>query len=648
MSREARPLRFDDVEACVDEIVRRTGKRIVCGIPLGIGKPNALVNALYRRAQQDASLELELVTALSLNPPRGKSELEERFLAPVRRRVWGDYPALAYVEDRAKGVLPANVRVCEFYMQSGSGLHNAHAQQNHICTNYSQVARDLITRGVNLLVQAVALRPEHAQAPLSLSSNPDVSLQILPLLEAADVRCLRVGQVNRKLPWLGRSAAVPEDVFDLLLDAPELDHEPFCVPHEPVDVSAWAIGLRASAFVKDAGTLQVGIGALGDAVCYALELRERQNQTYRGLLDQLGRDAAAQRLGEDAPFSQGLYVASELISHALFALFEAGIVRRRVYEASGPKASPGLPEGVQRGPDTGTCLQGAFFVGPKRFYERLRQLTPDEQALIDMTSVAEVNRVFEDFSHERTQRLHPRFINMTMMATLLGSAVSDQLLDGQVVSGVGGQHEFVSMAHQLPQGRSLLLLRATRSHAGRVESNLVWEYPHCTIPRHQRDVFVTEYGAVDLRAKTDRECIEAMLSIADSRFQSELCERAKRAGKLPHSYRIPEQQRHNTPERVADALREAQRTGLLPTLPFGSDFTPEELELVGRLRSIAAQLGSWSGRAALLRAAAVPPREPSAAQTQKLAFALRHLQLEAPSTPREHLYARLLRAAYRQ
>lgn len=86
---------------------------------------------------------------------------------------------------------------------------------------------------------------------------------------------------------------------------------------------------------------------------------------------------------------------------------------------------------------------------------------------------------------------------------------------------------------------------------------------------------MTEYGAVDLRAKTDRECIEAMLSIADSRFQPELCERAERAGKLPDSYRIPDAQRNNTPQRVADALREAQRSGLLPSLPFGSDFTPD-------------------------------------------------------------------------
>jgi hypothetical protein len=102
----AMPRRFTDVDACADYIVERVGKRIVLGIPLGIGKPNPLVNALYRRVKADPSVHLEIITALSLNPPTGKSELEERFLAPIRARVWGDYPRLDYLDDRLAGRLP--------------------------------------------------------------------------------------------------------------------------------------------------------------------------------------------------------------------------------------------------------------------------------------------------------------------------------------------------------------------------------------------------------------------------------------------------------------------------------------------------------------------------------------------------------------
>ncbi|HEX6239761.1 MAG TPA: hypothetical protein VFZ61_02660, partial [Polyangiales bacterium] len=166
-------LRVASVEAAVDAVLARTGKRIVAGIPLGIGKPNALVNALYERVKRDPGLSLELITALSLNPPTGQSELEERFLKPIRARVWKDYPRLSFLDDRSAERLPDNVRVHEFYMRSGAELRNASAQRDYISSNYTHVARDMLSRGVNLLMQAVALRQEGERARYSLSCNPD-------------------------------------------------------------------------------------------------------------------------------------------------------------------------------------------------------------------------------------------------------------------------------------------------------------------------------------------------------------------------------------------------------------------------------------------------------------------------------------------
>src|SRR5581483_10310998 len=281
---------YTDCEACVDAILERLGKRIVLGTPLGIGKPNALLNALYRRAKADSSIRLDLVTALSLNPPLGKSELEERYLKPVRARVWPGYPRLEFVDDRAAGRVPPNVRVIEFYMQSGALLHNAAAQQNYISSNYSQVAHDMMLRGVNLLLQAVSLREEGGRRRLSLSSNPDITLQLVPLLHQVDRPWMACAQVNRELPWMGNHAEVGEDFFHAVVDNPALDHAPFAVPHEPVNAVDWAIGLRASTLVRDCGTLQVGIGALGDAACHALRLRQKDNAGYQQVLDALGAD----------------------------------------------------------------------------------------------------------------------------------------------------------------------------------------------------------------------------------------------------------------------------------------------------------------------------------------------------------------------
>ena len=119
-----------------------------------------------------------------------------------------------------------------------------------------------------------------------------------------------------------------------------------------------------------------------------------------------------------------------------------------------------------------------------------------------------------------------------MMATLLGAVVSDGLDDGQVVSGVGGQYNFVAQAFALQGARSILTVESTRQAGAGVASNIRWNYGHATIPRHLRDVIITEYGVADLRGKSDADVIATMLAVTDSRFQDELMRQAREAGKL--------------------------------------------------------------------------------------------------------------------
>src|SRR4051794_29558358 len=75
-----------------------------------------------------------------------------------------------------------------------------------------------------------------------------------------------------------------------------------------------------------------------------------------------------------------------------------------------------------------------------------------------------------------------------------------------------------------------------------------------------------------------------MLTIADSRFQDELARVAKDAGKLPRGFEIPAVHRENAPERIASALKPARDAGLLPSFPFGSDFTDVEQRLIPALQ----------------------------------------------------------------
>ena len=138
---------FSDVERCVDAILDKVGKRIVFGMPLGLGKPNHLANALYERAKRDASISLRIMTALSLAVPKGNSDLERRFLEPFTQRVWGNYPALSYLDDLSAGKLPPNVEVSEFFMKAGVFLDNPIEQQNYISSNYTHIARDMLANG---------------------------------------------------------------------------------------------------------------------------------------------------------------------------------------------------------------------------------------------------------------------------------------------------------------------------------------------------------------------------------------------------------------------------------------------------------------------------------------------------------------------
>jgi len=94
---------FTRIDDCLDDVITKMGPRLALGIPLGIGKPNPLVNALYARAKANPGLKLRILTALSLEKPKAGSDMEARFLDPFVERVFGNYPDLDYVRDRHRG-----------------------------------------------------------------------------------------------------------------------------------------------------------------------------------------------------------------------------------------------------------------------------------------------------------------------------------------------------------------------------------------------------------------------------------------------------------------------------------------------------------------------------------------------------------------
>lgn len=558
-----------DARSCVDAIIEHVGKKIVLGLPLGLGKANHIANELYARAVSDPGIDLHIFTALTLEKDPAGPDLFRRFAKPVADRLFGDYPDLAYAKAVRAGSLPRNVKVSEFYLTAGLWLNSPCAQQNYVSANYSDVPALLLQLGINVVAQLVARREAPSGTELSLSCNPDITLDLLPELEKrrrAGARVAIVGEVNDELPFMPGDAALPKSAFDHVLDAPGLRYALFAPPKESVSLSHYAVALRIAALVRDGGTIQMGIGALADAVAWALILRHRHNAAFREAAAALGIT------GELSPFEEGLYGVSEMFVDVFLDLYRAGILKRQAGD--------------------GALLHAAFFVGPRNFYQELREMTEAERAAFLMKPISFTNSVSgPDQATRRSMRRKASFINEGMFATLLGEVASDTRDDAAVVSGVGGQYDFVAQAHALSDARAIIAVNATRTSRGRTSSNIRWSAQHVTIPRHLRDIVVTEYGVAHLRGRSDRDCMAAMIEAADAEFQEELVAAAKSAAKIEVDWKVPARCRLNTAHHLERALSPLVHSDLLPPYPFGTDLDPVERRLADALQRLKTRRG---------------------------------------------------------
>ncbi|SFE28251.1 acetyl-CoA hydrolase/transferase C-terminal domain-containing protein [Roseivivax sediminis] len=599
------PVRFDDADAAAREIVARAGPELRVGLPLGLGKPVTLINALTRLAAEDPGLRLSIFTALTLERPAPSSDLAERFLGPAMDRLFGAYPEIDYARMLRDGTLPENIKVQEFFFFAGRWLGTNAAQQDYVSVNYSDACSVLLAQRPNVMLQLLAPGSDR----LSLSCNPDISVDLLERRRAGTLDILFAGELHLGLPFMDGPAALPASEPDILLDPAE-PFELFSAVNQPVSDAAHAIGLHVARTVPDGGTLQIGIGEIGDAVANALLLRDRGEIAPALAASPFPADG----FDETGRFETGLYAVTEMLVDGLLQLFEAGILRREV---------------------DGAAIHAGFFVESRDFYARLNDMPPERRAKIAMVPVSYTNTLLGDETGKRNARQGARFVNSAMKVTALGAVVSDTLEDGRVVSGVGGQHDFVTQAHALEGGRSIITLPAVRTSKGKTESNIVWSQANATVPRHLRDIVVTEYGIADLWGRSDAEVIAALIGIADSRFQDDLVRQAKDAGKLPADFEVPPERRDNRPETVRRWL--APFGDALPDFPFGTDFDEVERQLLPALDRMRA---AGASRRALLWLAWRGLRTRG-----DYSAALHRMNLAAPRTWRDRLQAFALKGA---
>lgn len=708
----------------MDYIIEAFDKKIAFGMPIALGKSYQIANEIYRRAKQDPTIDLTIITALSLEKPTWSNDLERRMVEPLRERVWKGIPDFDYMLDLRQGTLPPNVKMKEFYYKAGSVKNDPMAQQNHYSSNYTHVGRDIMNEDCNVLYcHAVAKKEIDGKVCYSDSCNADLSLDIkkfIPAAKAAGRKFLHVGHVNNALPFMYGDAVVGAEDYDIILDNPEYETPLFSVPKAPVTTPDHMIGLHVSSLIKDGGSLQIGIGSLGDAIASALLMRNNANADYRRVLDDLGINkkygALVDRVGGRDPLEKGLYGTTEMLVDAFLELYKGGVIKRKVYgnieiqrlvnqgvlettltresvttllaaDSLRPILKKHDFESLQKygifkeglvwddyaivdgetrystdlrdeanlsaildhcigdSLKNGVIAQGGFFIGPNQFYNDLRNMSEEERKQFEMTGVAVLNQLYGDEKLRTLQRKDARFVNAGMIVSIVGNIASDALENGTVISGVGGQYNFVSMAHAIDDARLIMMIRAVKETKKGPKSNVVFNYGYTTVPRHLKDIVVTEYGIADLRGKVDHEVVAAIINIADSRFQGELVEKAKKAKKLPPDYEIPEAFRNNYPDVIAQRLApfRAMKKGYFDVFPFGCEFTKEELVIGRSLREFKAKMEKDKIKTIMGLARQMLSPVPEGARPY-----LKRMKLDAPGDFKEKISRKLVTFALKE
>lgn len=278
--------------------------------------------------------------------------------------------------------------------------------------------------------------------------------------EAVKQAKLVIAQVNPQMPWTGPNSLVSVKDLDVIVehDAPLIELKPGKIG----DVEK-AIGEHCASLVPDGATLQLGIGAIPDAVL--LFLKDKKD----------------------------LGIHSEMFSDGVVELAEAGVITN---------AKKTLHPGK---------FVVAFLMGTKRLYDFV-----DHNPDVDMRPVDYVNNPFVIAQNDNLIS-----INSCVQVDLMGQVASETVGPKQI-SGVGGQVDFVRGASASKGGVSIMAMPSTVK--GKISKivPMLDEGAAVTTSRNDVDYVVTEYGVAHLKGETLRQRARNLIAIAHPDFRDGL------------------------------------------------------------------------------------------------------------------------------
>jgi acyl-CoA hydrolase len=269
-----------------------------------------------------------------------------------------------------------------------------------------------------------------------------------------------IAEINPNMPRTHGDGFLHVDRIDFAI---EVDYP--LPEHEPPELSTVerSIGRHCADLIDDGATLQMGIGAIPDAVLAALS----------GHKD--------------------LGIHTEMFSDGVIDLVKSGVVTGRK-----KRVHPGK-------------LVGSFLMGTRKLYDFV-----DDNPLVIMLGADYVNDT-------AVIRRNPKVtaINSAIEVDITGQVVADSI-GTRMYSGVGGQMDFIRGASLSPGGKPIIALPSV---TGRGESRIVSLLkPGAGVVTTRAHVhyIVTEYGVANLYGKNLRERARAMIEIAHPDHREQL------------------------------------------------------------------------------------------------------------------------------
>jgi 4-hydroxybutyrate CoA-transferase len=319
----------------------------------------------------------------------------------------------------------------------------------------SDIPRLFTSRAIPLDAAVVQVSPPDRHGYCTLGTSIDAALA------AALSAPLVIAEINEQMPRTHGNTLIPFTRIAAFVHTNRPLHVHEAKPPSPQDD---AIGEHAAQLVPDGATLQMGIGAIPDAV-----LRRLRHKHDLG-------------------------IHSEMFSDGVVDLIEAGAVtNRRKHVHPGRTVT-------------------SFVVGSKRLYDFV-----DDNPFVEFHPCDRTN----DTSIIRKNDAVVA-INSALEVDLSGQVCADSI-GFRIYSGIGGQMDFMRGSALSRGGVPIIALPATAS-GGRVSRLVPSLKPGSGVVTTRGHVHwvVTEFGAVNLFGRSLRERGEALISIAHPDFRAEL------------------------------------------------------------------------------------------------------------------------------